>query len=260
MARKRVLVLGGHCGRLTTALAVRHDLQVDVTVVSASDRFLFQPSPVWLPFGKRSAADITFPLGPTVDSHQVELVHSAATRLDLSAQEVDATAGRYPSDYLVLAPGTENISTSSLGSGRAATRYVRVRDTYRSELCDNVYAVGIAGAAEVPWQTATPAGIPKTGLPTKTMVRMTARYVAAQVRGDAPQAHEAFGDIPAVYVMDAQSPPGHQVGLALLREPRAAPLAGRCRRLVRMNEARPRAGRSSPESDRHTRRSDAERH
>lgn len=36
---------------------------VDVTVISASDRFLFNPSLIWVPFGKRTEHDITFPLG-----------------------------------------------------------------------------------------------------------------------------------------------------------------------------------------------------
>jgi sulfide:quinone oxidoreductase len=43
MTGKQVLVLGGNFGGLTTALAVQHELHgdVDVRVVSASDRFLF---------------------------------------------------------------------------------------------------------------------------------------------------------------------------------------------------------------------------
>src|SRR5215472_13800366 len=66
MSRKKVLVLGGNFAGLTAALAVRRELHgdVDVRVVSASDRFLFNPSLIWLPFGKRSPADITFPLAP----------------------------------------------------------------------------------------------------------------------------------------------------------------------------------------------------
>jgi NADH dehydrogenase FAD-containing subunit len=45
MARKQVLVLGGNFGGLTAALAVQHALDgdIDVRVVSASDRFLFNP-------------------------------------------------------------------------------------------------------------------------------------------------------------------------------------------------------------------------
>ena len=76
MAGKRVLVLGGNFGGLTAALELKHELgeDVDVTVVSASDRFLFNPSLIWLPFGKRNAADITFALEPTFDAHGIGFV------------------------------------------------------------------------------------------------------------------------------------------------------------------------------------------
>jgi hypothetical protein len=58
-----VLVLGTKFGGLTAALAVHHELRgdVDVTVVANDDRFLFNPGLIWLPFGKRDRADITFP-------------------------------------------------------------------------------------------------------------------------------------------------------------------------------------------------------
>src|SRR6516165_430549 len=110
MATKKVLVLGGNFGGLTAALAVRHELHgdVDVRVVSASDQFLFNPSLIWLPFGKRTPADITFPLAPTFEEHQVEFVHGEATRLDLPGREVETTAGRYRYDYLVIATGYRN--------------------------------------------------------------------------------------------------------------------------------------------------------
>jgi NADH dehydrogenase FAD-containing subunit len=352
MTRKKVLVLGGNFGGLTAALAVRHELHgdVDVTVVSASDRFLFNPSLIWLPFGKRTPDDITFPLAPTFDTHGVEFVHAEATNLDLAQHAVDTTAGRYAYDYLVIATGYRNdfdavpgigpgghahtITTledairagegwrrfldapgdivigATQGAGcfgaayeylfnvsyqlrkaglkkrvkityvtpepflghfgigglphgeqllgmflkkeriasvvnvgldhvedgrivladdsklefayamivppfvgqdvvRRATGiadpkgYVKVRDTYQTEVHDDVYAVGIAAAVEVPWQTAIPVGVPKTGLPTETQAHVAAKNIAAQIRGEEPAAHEAFGDIPAVCVMDA---------------------------------------------------------
>ena len=80
MSRKKVLVLGGNFGGLTAALAVSHELHgdVDVRVISASDRFLFNPSLIWLPFGKRRPADITFPLAPTFENHGIEFVTEAA--------------------------------------------------------------------------------------------------------------------------------------------------------------------------------------
>ena len=352
MPRNKVLVLGGNFGGLTAALAVHHELEgdVEVRVVSASDHFLFNPSLIWLPFGKRKAADITFPLAPTFEAHGVDFVHGEATQLHLDEKKVTTTAGTYDYDYLVVATGYRNdydvvaglgpsgnaygITTledairagegwrrfldapgdivvgatqgagcfgaayeylfnvshqlrkaglkkrvklsfvspepflghfgigglphgeSLLGmflkkegitaymdvgidridegrmvldGGRAITfayamvvppflgqevvrtatqiadakGYVAVRDTYQSDAYDDVYAVGIAAAVPVPWQTSTPLGIPKTGFPTERMAHVAAKNIAAQIRGEKPRAHEEFGDMPAVCVMDA---------------------------------------------------------
>lgn len=352
MGRKKVLVLGGNFAGLTAALAVIHELHgdVDVRVVSASDRFLFNPSLIWLPFGKRSPADITFPLAPTFESHGIDFVHAEATALDLDRREVTTTSGAYDYDYLVIATGYRNnfgvvpglgpdgnaytITTlddavkagegwrrfleapgdivvgATQGAGcfgaayeylfnlshqlrRAGLKrqvkmtwvssepflghfgigglphgeallsmflkkeriipvmnaamdhvdegrlvladgqtidfayamivppflgqevikasreiadekgYVKVRDTYQTVSRDEVYAVGIAVAVDVPWQTSTPVGIPKTGFPAERMAHVAARNIAAQVRGEKLTSHQAFGDIPAVCVMDA---------------------------------------------------------
>lgn len=352
MTRERVLVLGGNFGGLTAALAVKHELKgdVDVTVVSASDRFLFNPSLIWLPFGKRTPQDITFPVAPTFDDHGVEFVHAEATRLDLTAKQVETAAGSYAYDYLVIATGYRNNfdvipglgpdgnaytittledaihagegwrrflaapgdivvgATQGAGCFGAAYEYlfnvshqlrkaglkkqvqltyvspepflghfgigglphgegllgmflkkeriasvidtamdhvdegrvvladgtgidfayamiippflgqevvrqtpdisdekgyVAVRDTYQTEKYDDVYAVGIAAAVNAPWTTATAVGIPKTGLPTEQMAHVAAKNIASQIRGELPQAHKEFGDIPAVCVMDA---------------------------------------------------------
>jgi sulfide:quinone oxidoreductase len=120
-------------------------------------------------------------------------------------------------DAVVLADGTEvpfryaMIVPPFLGQEvvrRAANLadekgYVRVRDTYQSEKYDDVYAVGIAAAVDVPWQTPTPVGVPKTGFPTEVMAHTAARNIAQQVRGEKPSHTKDFGAIPAVCVMDA---------------------------------------------------------
>jgi NADH dehydrogenase FAD-containing subunit len=196
MSRKKVLVLGGNFAGLTAALAVRHELHgdVDVRVVSASDKFLFNPSLIWLPFGKRAPQDITFPLAPTFESHGVDFVHAEATALDLDGRKVTTTGGGYDYDFLVIAAATEIAD---------AKGYVKVRDTYQTLTRDEVYAVGIAVAVDVPWQTPTPVGVPKTGFPAERMAHVAARNIAAQIKGEQPSSRKAFGDIPAVCVMDA---------------------------------------------------------
>lgn len=84
-----------------------------------------------------------------------------------------------------------------------ANGFVPVRPAYQSEKYDDVYAVGVAAAVDVPWQTAVPVGVPKTGFPTEQQAHVAARNIAAQVRGELPGERKEFGEIPAVCVMDA---------------------------------------------------------
>jgi sulfide:quinone oxidoreductase len=102
-----VLVLGSNFAGLTAALALKHDLRddVEVTVISKSDRFVFNPSFIWIPFGKRTPQDITFPVGPTFEAHEVNFVHAEATRIDHQRQQVTTPNATYAYDYLVVATG-----------------------------------------------------------------------------------------------------------------------------------------------------------
>jgi sulfide:quinone oxidoreductase len=81
--------------------------------------------------------------------------------------------------------------------------YVPVFDTYQSKAYADVYAVGIAAAVAVPWTTAVPVGVPKTGFPTEVQAHIAAKNIAARIRGDEPTAHRSFGDIRAICVLDA---------------------------------------------------------
>ena len=349
--RKKVLVLGGNFGGLTAALAVKQELHgdVDVTVLSDRDYFLFSPSLIWLPFGKRTSKDITFKVGPTFESAGVEFVVDAAVHIDPVARQVRTTSGATrPYDYLVISTGTRNkpeavegllensntITTldTAIGTGEAwqafladpgdivigATQgascfgaayeflfntshqlrkaglkkrvkltyvtaepflghfgigglphgeallgmflkkenieartnvlmacvedgavvtaegdkipfdfsmivppfvgqdflrgtdgltnpggFIEVRDTYQTQTWDDIYAVGLTAAVRVPWTTPTPVGVPKTGFPTERMAHVAAKNIAAQIRGEAPEATEKFADIPAICIMDA---------------------------------------------------------
>ena len=353
VSAKQVVVIGGNFGGLTAALELKHDLggDVDVTVVSASDRFLFNPSLIWLPFGKRKAADITFALEPTFDAHGIEFVHAEVTAIDPVARTVttaDGTGRGY--DYLIVATGYRNdfevvpglgpegsaqsittlhdaerageawrdflddpgpvvigatqgascfgaayeflfnmayqlrkaklrqhtsltfvtaepfvghfgigglpggekllkmflkkegiiaqtgVAFEEVGGdyvkltdgskvpfayamvvppfvGQAVVRavpgltddkgYIPVEDTYQSKAYPEIYAAGIAARVPVPWQTAVPIGIPKTGFPTESMAKTAARNVAAAIKGRPPTAHKEFAEMAAVCMMDA---------------------------------------------------------
>jgi NADH dehydrogenase FAD-containing subunit len=348
----KVLVLGGNFGGLTAALSIKDRLQsdVDVTVISASDQFLFNPSLIWMPFGKRTAKQITFPVEPTYTEAGVEFVHAAAEAIDPERKTVTAGGGEYGYDYLVIATGYRNdftivpglgpnghantITTLAdaeqaaeawtrflkkpgdvviaatqgagcfgaayeflfnasyqlkkaglkgklkmtfvtsepflghfgiggmpgaegmvklflkkdgidhitnmaleyvdkdvvkLADGRAlpyayamivppflgqdvvrdspgigdAKGYAPVRNTYQTKQYNDVYAVGIAAGIPLPWTTPTPTGMPKTGFPTEQMAHVAAHNIVSQIQGKPANEEKAFGDIPAVCVMDA---------------------------------------------------------
>jgi sulfide:quinone oxidoreductase len=352
MTAKRALVIGGNFGGFTAALELKAELgaDVEVTVVSAADRFLFNPSLIWLPFGKRRAADITFALHPVFDAHGIGFVHAEATAIDPAARKVSTGSGSYDYDYLVVATGYRNNFDIAPGLGPdgyaqtittladaeragqawrrflddpgpvviAATQgascfgaayeflfntshqlrkaklhnrvpltfvtsepfvghfgigglpggekmlkmflnkesitvitgvaleevtgdqikltdgtgvpfryamvvppfvgqdvvratpglsddkgYIPVQDTYQAKAYPEIYAAGIAAQVPVPWQTAVPIGIPKTGFPTESMAKVAAHNIAAAIKGEPPASHKDFGQMAAVCMMDA---------------------------------------------------------
>jgi sulfide:quinone oxidoreductase len=125
MTASKVLVLGGNFAGLTAALSVKHELgeDVDVMVVSKSDRFQFSPSLIWIPFGKRKAQDVVFPLANTFERHGVEFVHGEATKIDPAAQRVETSRGPYDYDYLVIATGYVNDFNVVPGLGPGGNAY-----------------------------------------------------------------------------------------------------------------------------------------
>jgi NADH dehydrogenase FAD-containing subunit len=125
MSSNKVLVLGGNFAGLTAALRVKRELgeDVNVTVVSKSGQFLFNPSLIWIPFGKRKARDVVFPVAETFESHGVHFIHGEATKIDPESQQVETTRGEQSYDYLVIATGYVNDFDVVPGLGRGGHAY-----------------------------------------------------------------------------------------------------------------------------------------
>lgn len=108
---KKVVVLGANFGGLTAALSLKKDLKkdVEVTVVSDRDYFLYNPSLIWLPFGHRDQSNVTFKVRPTLEKNQVHFIHSAASEIKPEIHKVELANGEsLDYDYLVIATGTRN--------------------------------------------------------------------------------------------------------------------------------------------------------
>lgn len=93
MSNKQVVIVGGNFAGVSAALELKHLLSGDVTVtvISKDNKFLFVPSLIWVPFGKRKPKDITFDLAPVFETHGVEFVLTEATHVDTAAKEVHTT-------------------------------------------------------------------------------------------------------------------------------------------------------------------------
>lgn len=106
----KALVLGGNFAGLTAAITLKRELgaEVDVTLVSKSNRFVFYPSLIWLPFGKRTTRDISVPISRMLDQRGIEFVHGEATKIDPASRKVESTRGVHEYDYLVIATGYLN--------------------------------------------------------------------------------------------------------------------------------------------------------
>lgn len=103
---KRIVVVGANFAGLTVASELRRLApELDVLVLSRSRDFIFLPSLIWVPFGLRRRADITFPLAPVLERKGARFIPCTVTSLDLPGREVHTSAGDFPYDYLVLCTG-----------------------------------------------------------------------------------------------------------------------------------------------------------
>ena len=103
--RHRTVVVGSSFAGLTAALELKHHLgdSHDVVVVSKSEEFVFLPSLVWVPFGLRNRADLTFAVGPVLEKKGVLFRQGEVLSIDLDARclhlrPIDTPPGWRPTD------------------------------------------------------------------------------------------------------------------------------------------------------------------
>ncbi|MTI89680.1 MAG: NAD(FAD)-dependent dehydrogenase [Balneolaceae bacterium] len=103
----KVLVVGGNFAGSTAALEIKRKLgeEVDVTLIDRNPDFVYIPSLIWVPIGRREVEDITISRKQVLESKGVEFVQDTAVKVDPEAQLVYTKNGEYSYDHVIIATG-----------------------------------------------------------------------------------------------------------------------------------------------------------
>lgn len=101
------IVIGGSFAGMTAALEIKRKgkEQHKVILIDKSPLFLFIPSLIWVPFGRRDIKDISFKKEGILTKKGIDFVNEEATKIDATAQVVYTDKGEYHYDNLVIATG-----------------------------------------------------------------------------------------------------------------------------------------------------------
>ncbi|MBD0823691.1 NAD(P)/FAD-dependent oxidoreductase [Aestuariibaculum marinum] len=101
------VVIGGNFAGMTAALEIKRKGkdQHKVIMIDKSPLFLFIPSLIWVPFGRRDIKDISFRKDEILKKKGVDLLVAEALKVDTKNQEVHTNKGIVKYDHLVIATG-----------------------------------------------------------------------------------------------------------------------------------------------------------
>ena len=105
---RRIVIVGGGIGGLSTAFDSRHLLrpQDEIVVVSDREKFQFTPSNPWVAVRKRTAEDISLSLAEILPKHKIVFIHGKARTLSPKKNQLILEDGtKVPYNYLVIATG-----------------------------------------------------------------------------------------------------------------------------------------------------------
>ncbi|MDR3583881.1 MAG: FAD/NAD(P)-binding oxidoreductase [Desulfosporosinus sp.] len=115
----KIIVVGGNFAGLTSALELRRKLGHDheVIMISKSPNFLFVPSLIWVPFGKRDLKDITVPLKPVATKAGLKFICAEILEILAEDKVIRCKDKDFKYDYLIIATGPEWIFDQIAGLG-----------------------------------------------------------------------------------------------------------------------------------------------
>lgn len=106
---KKIVILGSNFAGFTSAIQLAKKLkreEYQIVVVSPTHDFLYVPSLIWVPFGRREVKDIRFDLRSIFQKNQIEFIQKAAEKVDPDMNKVYLDDGdEVTYDFLVVATG-----------------------------------------------------------------------------------------------------------------------------------------------------------
>jgi sulfide:quinone oxidoreductase len=101
------VVIGGSFAGMTAALEIKRKGKSEhkVILIDKSPLFLFIPSLIWVPFGRREIKDISFKKEEILTKKGVDFVNAEALSVDTATQVVVTDKGEFKYDNLVVATG-----------------------------------------------------------------------------------------------------------------------------------------------------------
>lgn len=101
------VVIGGSFAGMTAALEIKRKGKKEhhVILIDKSPLFLFIPSLIWIPFGRREMKDISFKKEGILTKKGVDFIHAEALTVNPNTQMVTTDKGDFHYDQLVIATG-----------------------------------------------------------------------------------------------------------------------------------------------------------
>lgn len=147
---KKVTVVGAGFAALTAARKLRlNQKDLEITLVAPKPQFVYMPSLIWIPTGRRSGNDITIPLERFFSKYNINYHEGSATGLEDLGRTLVTSTGRIKNDAIIIAsggsflkklPGIEYVFTPC--EGVSATTGIRDR---LKTLKGGTIAMGFAG-------------------------------------------------------------------------------------------------------------------
>ena len=104
---KTTVIIGGSFAGMTAALEIKRKGKENhkVILIDKSPLFLFIPSLIWIPFGRREMKDISFRKDAILAKKGVDFINAEAMTVDTQTQVVKTDKGDFKYDNLVIATG-----------------------------------------------------------------------------------------------------------------------------------------------------------